>query len=173
MNSNPSVSWEKTWDLEAWNDTARSWVKQKPSFSVLEDSLSLGWACDTRVCVCVVVFLSHTLLQKPVIMEEKARATRKVTFSGQHAWSPWDTPLPSLGPVRWLMALSLPKHCHAEFSSSCCPVCSLLSHFITCRAGALGVTWSLAVQNGFRPFSVTEGKCDMPLGFHLEKAFST
>lgn len=62
MNSDPSISWEKTWDLEAWNDTARSWVKQKPSFSVLEDALALGWTCDTRVCVCVwLLFFCHTL----------------------------------------------------------------------------------------------------------------
>lgn len=44
------------WDPGAWNDTARSWVKQKPIFSVPEDALY------TCVCVCVwLLFFCHTL----------------------------------------------------------------------------------------------------------------
>lgn len=158
------------WDPGAWNDTARSWVKQKPIFSVPEDALY------TCVCVCVwLLFFCHTLSSRSQASWKRRQVPQEksVTFSGQHAWSPWDMPLPSLGPGRWLTALSLPERYHAEFSVSCGPVCSPLSYFITCRTGAVGVTWSLAVQNGFRLFSVIEGKCDTPLGFHLEKAFST
>lgn len=168
MNSDSSVSREKA-ETQGPEMTQREVeLNRNPS----SQSRKMPF---TRVCVCVVIiFLSHTQFQKPSFMEKKASATRKVSpFSGQHAWSPWDMPLPSLGPGRWLTALSLPERYHAEFSVSCGPVCSPLSYFITCRTGAVGVTWSLAVQNGFRLFSVIEGKCDTPLGFHLEKAFST
>lgn len=44
------------WDPGAWNDTARSWVKQKPIFSVPEDALY------TCVCVCGYYFsVTHSV----------------------------------------------------------------------------------------------------------------
>lgn len=169
MNSDSSVSREKA-ETQGPEMTQREVeLNRNPS----SQSRKMPF---TRVCVCVwLLFFCHTLSSRSQASWKRRQVPQEksVTFSGQHAWSPWDMPLPSLGPGRWLTALSLPERYHAEFSVSCGPVCSPLSYFITCRTGAVGVTWSLAVQNGFRLFSVIEGKCDTPLGFHLEKAFST
>ena len=175
MNSDPSVSWEKA---ETQGPEMTQWeVELNRNPSSQSQKMPLHWAEHViHVCVCVcVLFFCHTLSSRSQASWKRRQVPQEksVTFSGQQARSPWDTPLPSLGPVRWLTALSLPEYYHAEFSASCGPVCSPLSYFITCRAGAVGVTWSLAVQNGFRPFSGIEGKCDTPLGIRLEKAFST